>query len=42
MGKCPQRIAVAVRDDVAGTEATAILEIELPPSSFKGVEDGGT
>jgi len=39
MGKGPQRIAVGVRDDVAGAEATATLEIDLPPPSSKGARD---
>ncbi|MCP4896748.1 MAG: VWA domain-containing protein [bacterium] len=40
MGEGQQRIAIGVRDDVAGTEATAILEIILPPQTFKDTEDG--
>jgi hypothetical protein len=39
MGKGPQWIAVGVRDDVAGTEATAALEVDLPPASSKGARD---
>lgn len=39
MGKGLQRIAVGVRDDVAGAEATATLEIDLPPPSSMGAPD---
>jgi VWFA-related protein len=39
MAKGRQRIAVGVRDDVAGTEATATLEIDLPLSPRRE-EDG--
>jgi VWFA-related protein len=40
MGKGRQRIAVGVRDDVAGTEATATLEVNLPPLPSRKVKDG--
>ena len=39
LGKGPQRIAVGVRDDVAGTEASAIHEIDLSTSPSTGGRD---
>jgi hypothetical protein len=35
----PHRIAVGVRDEVAGTEATTILEIDLPPPAADDAQD---
>lgn len=40
MGKGTQWIAVGVRDDVSGTEATATLEVDLAPPPSTGEIDG--